>query len=117
MNTTTRLTQTANQAMQNEVHVHPGGTTFAGKDAVNLFRAITLKSSMRLWQATGMIPTRGVGIKQMLAIAEEYTGKKYRRSQVEQAILDVDHWIGVMKSALPVTIEGDRKSGGVGGSS
>jgi hypothetical protein len=37
-----------------------GATTYAGPDAVNLFRARMLRSSIKMHQRSGMIPTRGV---------------------------------------------------------
>lgn len=89
---------------QSEVVVHKsGGTTFAGPDAVNLFRAITLKMSLSLYAKTGMIPTRGVTSTVMLKLAKEYTGKTYKRGEHEKAAADVQVWIDTMKAAMPVT--------------
>lgn len=93
---------------QSEVVVHKSGTTFAGPDAVNLYRAIVLRSSMRMYRRCGIKPTRGVGPTQMLALAGEYTGKKYKRGQLEQAEADVQTWIDTMKAAIPVTVDGVR---------
>ena len=89
---------------QSEVVVHKGGgTTFAGPDAVNLFRAITLKSALSMYAACGMIPTRGVTATVMLKIAKEYTGKTYKRGEHAKAALDVSVWIETMKAAMPVS--------------
>lgn len=85
------------------IHHASGGTTLAGPDAVNLYRAIVLASSMRLFAKTGIKPTRGVGGPQMLAMATQYTGKTYTRTQMEQAAEDVKHWADTMKAALPTT--------------
>jgi hypothetical protein len=83
-------------------HSASGCTAVVGPDAVNYMRAATLRSSLRLWLATKMIPTRGVTITVMLRIATEYTGKKYTTKQAPQAIADLDTWIATMRAALPV---------------
>lgn len=92
--------------MQSEIVLHKhGGATYAGKDATNLFRCITLRAGLKLFHKTGIKPTRGVGLKQMFAIAKEYTGKDYRRGQVDQCLADLDRWINTMKAAMPITDE------------
>lgn len=94
--------------MSNEdsyIHVGKGGTSIVGPDATNLYRAIVLRSSIKLYAATGMIPTRGVTITKMLAMAGQYTGKKYKRGQYAEAQADLNVWIETMKSALPITRE------------
>lgn len=76
-------------------------TTFVGSDAVNYVRAEFLSSSLKLWAATKIIPTRGVTITKMLAMATGYTGKTYKRSEAIQAATDVKKWADKMKAALP----------------
>jgi hypothetical protein len=78
-----------------------GGTVFAGPDATNLFRAATLKAALGLL-AKGITPTRGLTITRALAMVKEYSGKTYKRSQIEEARRDLTTWIEAMKSALPV---------------
>jgi len=77
-------------------------TTYVGKDATHLFRARTVRHALLGWQKFKMKPTRGVNLTKMLAIAGEYTGKKYKRTQVEEAIQDLDVWTKTMVAALPV---------------
>ena len=92
---------------QSHVEVHAsGGTSYVGKDAVNLFRAITLMSALSMYAKTGMIPTRGVTAMVMLRIAKEYTGKTYKRGQHAQAAEDVKVWVNTMKAAMPVSVNG-----------
>jgi hypothetical protein len=93
--------------MSNDSYIHVGksGTTIVGHDATMLYRAIVLRSSIKLYAATGMIPTRGVTITKMLAMASEYTGKRYKRGQYAEAQADLNVWIETMKSAMPVTTE------------
>jgi hypothetical protein len=90
---------------ESSINISTGGTTFSGPDATNLFRAMTLKSALGLYAKCGMIPTRGVTITKMLAMATEYTGKKYKRGDAEKAAEDVRQWCEAMKAALPITVE------------
>lgn len=55
-----------------------GHTSITG-NAINWAQVVILKNAIRLYLATGgkVIPTRGVGPKQMLALAAAYTGVKY----------------------------------------
>lgn len=77
-------------------------TSFVGPDAVNLFRAATLASGLRMYANTGMRLTRHVSPTQMLKMAQQYTGKEYRRGQHMVAANDMKVWIDTMKAALPV---------------
>jgi hypothetical protein len=77
-------------------------TSYVGRDATELFRVNMLKISIRLWVKTGMKPTRGLGIKKMLAMAERYTGRKYKTSEASEAIDDLHNWVTCMVSALPI---------------
>lgn len=79
-----------------------GGTAIVGPDATMLFAAVALRSSINLYMKTGIIPTRGVTITKMLALAKQYTGKVYKAKDKEQAIADLDVWIATMKAAMPV---------------
>lgn len=66
-----------------------GGMTFAGPEAVDVFRIATLRSALGLL-AKGIRPTRGLSLTKALAMATQYTGKKYKRSQVEEARADLE---------------------------
>lgn len=77
-------------------------TSYVGRDATELYRVNMLKISIRLWVKTGMKPTRGVGIKKMLAMAERYTGRKYKTSEASEAIDDLHNWVTCMVSAMPI---------------
>jgi hypothetical protein len=98
MSTTTRPVD------QSEVVLHAGGgITMAGRDAVNLYRAITLRQALAMYAKTGMLMTRGATPTVILKLASEYTGKAYKRGQHLQAAADVQVWIDTMKAAMPVT--------------
>lgn len=83
-------------------------TAYVGPDAVNLARARMLASSITLYLKTGLVPTRGVGMKQMLLLASVYSGKTYKRSRadLEQAASDVRKWADTMAAAIPTTVNG-----------
>ena len=48
-----------------------------GPAQVNHVRGIMLKHAISLWLKTGMLTTRGLGVKRMTQLAGEYTGKTY----------------------------------------
>lgn len=77
-------------------------TSYVGRDATELFRVNMLKSSIKLWMKTGMMPTRGIGIQKMLKMASTYTGRKYKKSEAAYAVEDLHNWVTCMVSALPI---------------
>ncbi len=89
-----------------EITFSPGGTTYSGKDAVNVVAMFALWSSLNLWRKTGMIPTRGYTITKMLARATGWTGKKYPRNKngAWQAANDVKLLADELKAAIPQTV-------------
>lgn len=89
--------------MDNYVSITPEATAYIGYEAVDLFRSRVLASSLRLYSETGMIPTRGVTITRMLALATHYTGKRYGRGKPQAAIAadDVTLWANAFALSLP----------------
>jgi type II secretory pathway component PulF len=85
------------------ITVSSGGTVFHGTDAVNLFRAAVLSSALGLLKV-GISPRRGLTITKALAMCHEYTGQKYKRTEIDRAREDLRTWIEAMKSALPVEV-------------
>ena len=77
-------------------------TSYVGRDATELFRVNMIKVSIKLYMKTGMIPTRGVTINKMLKMAEQYTGRKYKKSEAAYAVEDLHNWVTCMVSALPI---------------
>jgi hypothetical protein len=77
-------------------------TSYVGRDATELFRVNMIKVSIKLYMKTGMIPTRGVTISKMLKMAEQYTGRKYKKSEAAYAVEDLHNWVTCMVSALPI---------------
>lgn len=83
-----------------------GGTMFSGPDAVSFFRAATLRAALGLLKV-GITPTRGLTKTKALALVTGYTGKKYKRTEIDRASADLKVWIDAMKLALPVIAEED----------
>ncbi len=80
----------------------PECTVFEGPDAILLFKAMTLRSALKLHLRTGMFPTRGMNITRMLGLVSGFTGKKYTTRQREQAYDDLHNWVETMKAAMPI---------------
>lgn len=87
--------------MNSQITVSKGGMCFEGKDATELFRVATLRSALGLLKV-GITPTRGLTITKALAMATPYTGKKYKRTEIETARADLHTWCELMKSSIPV---------------
>jgi hypothetical protein len=85
-----------------------GGTLFAGPDAVALYRAIALRSALRLYVETGLRANRAYTPTAMRAAASRITRKPYKRTELARAMADLTLWIDAMKAALPVIAEGGR---------
>ena len=83
------------------ISVSRGGTTFAGPDAQHYFRAATLRAGLGLLKV-GIQPTRGLTTTKALKIVTEYTGKKYKRTEIDRATADLTIWIDAMRAALPI---------------
>lgn len=84
-------------------HGKSGAITFSGPDAVAYHRAVSLQFALKLYKDSGgrIIPTRGMTITKMLAIATQITQKPYKRGQIDAAIADVKAWADTMRAALP----------------
>ena len=83
------------------ISTHVGGTSFVGPDAVQLYRAMQVRGALKMWKA-GLKVHRGIRLKDLLGMTGEYTGKTYKKSDIDTAIADLVQWIEAMKAALPV---------------
>ncbi len=91
----------------NVIVISDHATSFVGHDSVKLYQACVLESSLRLYAKTGMIPTRGMTITKLLALATSFTGKAYKRGEHLKAAADVATWHQTMLAGLLVE---DRRS-------
>lgn len=80
-----------------------GSASFVGHDAVKLFRTMTLRNALSMYQKTKMKPNRAWTPTAMLNLAGHICGKTYKRGQYQAAIDDLTVWIETMRSALPIT--------------
>lgn len=79
--------------MKSSIHqTETGATVFSGRDAVEVFRAKTLATALRLYAKTGMKPNRMYTPTNMLAAASQMTGKTFKRGQFEQAAQALSDW-------------------------
>ena len=87
-----------------QVEVRADGTVsaYVGPDAVDLCRVRMLNSAIRLHWRTGMIPTRGITITKMFAMATQYTGKAYKRGDHVAALADLGRHIAALEASMPV---------------
>jgi hypothetical protein len=91
---------------QSEIVYRNSCTTFAGPDAVNLVRAVHVKTALSMYAKHKMLMTRGANPTSLLLLAKEYTGKTYKgKDKYNEAAEGVRIWIETMKAALPVTDE------------
>lgn len=89
---------------QSEISVSAhGAICFSGRDAVELYRAMSLRSAIDLYASSKLKMTRQLTPSLMLQLAGEITGKSYKRGQYSQASDDLTIWIETMRAALPVT--------------
>lgn len=99
--------------MSNDSYIETtaGSTTFAGPDAVALYRATAIRHAIMLYLRTGIIANRAYTPTNMARIAGTITGKTYTRgkSGLVKAALDLDAWYAAMKAALPI-VDGSRVS-------
>lgn len=84
-------------------------TSYVGPDATRLAAAIVLRSAIKMWRLSGIIPTRGMTIRRMLERAEFVTGTRYGAPRgTSGASLAEQHltlWIEAMRSAMPVEVQ------------
>lgn len=83
-------------------HHSNGAISITGPKSMNLYRAAVLKAALTLYAKTKMQATRNASPTQMLAIATEYTGKKYKRGQHDLAAADMAMWIETEKIAANI---------------
>jgi hypothetical protein len=83
-------------------------TSYVGPDAIRLYQARNLAVMLRLYAKTGVIPTRGVTLTQMLRLAAQIQGRKpygkarTRYDAATKAAKDLNVWADTMLSALPI---------------
>jgi hypothetical protein len=77
-----------------------GSVMFSGKEAVSVYHIITLKTALKMYAKTGMKINRAYSPKNMLACAQSFTGKKYKRGQYMEAFEDLDLVVQELKTKI-----------------
>lgn len=82
-------------------------STLNGKEAVDLMRVQTIIMGIKMHVSSGgrMQITRGMSIMKLLGLAFQYSGNKYKRTECEKAIADLQVWFNNMKSTIPEETE------------
>lgn len=80
-----------------------------GKEAAHLRRIQRVMSGIRMDIQTGgrMQLMQGGTIPRLLRIAGEYTGKKYKRTEKQQALDDLNVFFHTLKASLPEEVKKD----------
>ena len=73
--------------------------TFTGPHGVETYRAIVLKTGLKLYAKTGMKPNRAWTPTAMLKAASSITGKSYKRGHYHEAANDLDAWLKINGTA------------------
>jgi hypothetical protein len=90
------------QSMPDQItHTESGATIFEGS-AVEVFRLLAFASGLDLYAKTKIIPNRMWTPMRMLRIAEEATGKTYKRGQYAQAAADIRVAVKKLRETVPV---------------
>ena len=64
---------------QNKIEAHEGGgMSFVGPKAVNTYRATVVASALRLYARTGMKANRAYTPANMMRVAQEIIGQKFK---------------------------------------
>jgi hypothetical protein len=88
-----------------ETDKNGNAVSYVGPDAVDLYRVRMVRMSIKLHRDTGMIPTRGVTITRLLAMASQYTGKAYKgKTKHDAAIADLDAHIAAFTASMPIKV-------------
>ncbi len=92
----------AKQVEPGRIVHHEGGTMFNGRGAVDVFRAITVASALRLYAKTGIKANRAYTPTAMLRVAAEYVGHPFKRGQYAEAAEELSAWAAQARAGMDV---------------
>jgi hypothetical protein len=90
---------------------HESGTSFNGRGAVDVYRAIVLASALRMYARSGIKANRAYTPTAMLKAAEEYVGHPFKRGQYAEAAEELSAWAAQARVGMDVTAEDRVKCG------
>lgn len=88
---------------KSSIHHTSGASVYSGREAVNVFGAITVASALDLYAKTGMRVNRAYTPTAMLAAVERYTGRKFKRGQYAEAAAHLREWARAVRAGIPET--------------
>ena len=86
------------------ITVSSSGTMFSGDNSVRLFQAIALKQALKL-HAKGIRVNRHTTNRNLLDLATNFTGRKYKKTELEAASIDIEAWIEKAKETADIRYE------------
>lgn len=86
--------------MKDHIEVREGVTTFSGRGAVDVYRALVIASGLELYAKTGMKPNRAYTPSAMMKAAREFTGKTLKARDYVGAAKALREWAD--SQAVPV---------------
>lgn len=81
--------------------------SYVGEDAARYYQARIVLAALRAIKA-GFRMTRTATPTNLYKTAKQFTGKDYKRGQIDLAIADMEHWVSYMMLALPILTEGEK---------
>jgi len=97
------MTTATKQPAPSSIEHSDGGSMYSGPDAIAVVRAYYLASGLKMYATCGLRPTRGVGPRDMMKMAEKLTGKKFKARDYLGAAAAVKEWASLMRSGIPET--------------
>lgn len=86
-----------------EVNADGQISSYVGEDATRYFQVRILCMGLKAKQR-GIQLARNYTPKRMFETASKYTGKKYKLTDYETAIKDLELWLRTMEAALPIVV-------------
>ena len=81
-----------------------GGTSFVGRDAVDLFSDIAVLTALRLYERTKMQVNRNYTPGNMLKYVSRRTGQVFKRGAYSEAIRALDAYISEQRKNITVDV-------------
>lgn len=76
-----------------------GGGSFVGTVGVDAFRLIMVLQALKMLKV-GLVSTRGMTQGKALMLASNYTGRRYKRGQIDLAISDMETAVKARRETL-----------------
>lgn len=78
--------------------------SYVGEDATRYYQARIILAGLKALKQ-GMRLTRTATHTNALKMTSQFTGKQYKRGQIDLAIADLTDWVALMMLAMPVLMD------------